>query len=62
MRRDSPLRRVLVQVHLYGGLLLGLYVLLIGLTGASLVFREEMEDGMIPADCREAPGPAFEYR
>jgi len=48
MRRDSPLRRALVQVHLYGGLILGLYVLLIGLTGASLVFREEMEDGMIP--------------
>jgi uncharacterized iron-regulated membrane protein len=48
MRRDSPLRRALVQVHLYAGLFLGLYVLIIGLTGASLVFREEMEDGMIP--------------
>jgi uncharacterized iron-regulated membrane protein len=62
MRRDSPLRRALVQVHLYGGLILGLYVLIIGLTGASLVFREEMEDGMIPRDCRDAPGPASECR
>jgi uncharacterized iron-regulated membrane protein len=57
MRRDSPLRRALVQVHLYGGLVLGLYVLIIGLTGASLVFREEMEDRMLPriAETSNAP-------
>jgi uncharacterized iron-regulated membrane protein len=48
MRRSSGVRRALVQIHLYAGLILGLYVLVIGLTGAALVFREEMEDTMIP--------------
>lgn len=45
------LRRILFQVHLWTGVGLGLYVFLIGITGAALVFREEME--------RALQGPAF---
>lgn len=37
------LRRLLFQIHLWVGVALGLYVVLIGVTGAALVFREEME-------------------
>jgi uncharacterized iron-regulated membrane protein len=36
------LRRAIYKVHLWTGLLLGLYMLIMSVTGASLVFREEM--------------------
>ena len=36
------LRRVLFQVHLWTGICLGLYVLMISLTGSVLVYRNEL--------------------
>ncbi|HEX4951202.1 MAG TPA: PepSY-associated TM helix domain-containing protein [Blastocatellia bacterium] len=42
------LTRVLFQIHLWGGLALGLYVFFIGLTGSVLVFHEEISHRMSP--------------
>ncbi|MBC7925271.1 MAG: PepSY domain-containing protein [Bryobacteraceae bacterium] len=36
-------RKLILQIHLWVGIGIGLYIILIGVTGASLVFREEME-------------------
>lgn len=41
--QSSGLRRALFQIHLWTGVTVGLYVILIGLTGAALVFRPEMQ-------------------
>jgi uncharacterized iron-regulated membrane protein len=38
-------RQAIFQIHLWVGIGIGLYVLLIGVTGAALVFRDEMENG-----------------
>lgn len=40
------LRKALFQVHLWVGIGIGLYILLIGITGSILVFREEMQHAM----------------
>lgn len=37
------LRKLIFQVHLWAGLIIGIYVMLIGLSGSILVFREELE-------------------
>lgn len=42
------MRRLLFQVHVCIGLGVGLYMFLMGLTGAALVFREELERGLHP--------------
>ena len=47
--RRSLFYRIVFQVHLWGGLLLGLYALAIGVTGSVLVFREEIVDRIAPA-------------
>lgn len=36
-------RKLLFQVHLWTGIGLGLYIFVISVTGAALVFREEIE-------------------
>lgn len=41
--RDLWLRRALFQVHLWVGIGVGLYMLLMGVTGSSLVFVDEIE-------------------
>ena len=43
------LRRLLFQVHVWTGIGVGLYIFLIGATGALLVFREELEQRASPA-------------
>lgn len=48
VQRKPLLKRVLFQVHLWGGLFLGLYAFLIGLTGSVLVFHEEILHRMSP--------------
>lgn len=35
-------RRALFQVHLWGGVILGLYIIIIGITGSILVFKDEL--------------------
>src|SRR5262245_8693762 len=37
------MRRLAARAHLWGGLLLGPVVLLLGLSGAALVFRDELD-------------------
>ena len=39
--KRSIVHRVVFQLHLWAGLSLGIYALLIGVTGSILVFREE---------------------
>jgi uncharacterized iron-regulated membrane protein len=48
--RPQPLllRRVLFQVHLWVGVGVGLYVLVVGLSGAALVFRDQMQHALYP--------------
>lgn len=44
----TRLRRVLFQIHLWTGLVLGLYVLIVSVTGSVLVFRHELEAWLYP--------------
>ena len=48
--RPQPLllRRVLFQVHLWVGIGVGLYILVVGLSGAALVFRDQMQHAFYP--------------
>ncbi|MGE0593507.1 MAG: PepSY-associated TM helix domain-containing protein [Vicinamibacterales bacterium] len=48
------LRRAAFQVHLWSGLALGLYVLVLSLSGSVLVFRDQLDAWF------ETPAPAFE--
>ena len=41
-------RRVLFQIHLWLGVIVGLYVLVVSVTGAALVFRIDMQRAMFP--------------
>lgn len=52
------MKKILFQVHLWGGLTLGVYAFLIGLTGAVLVFREEIVRVMAPAPRVDESQPA----
>jgi uncharacterized iron-regulated membrane protein len=47
--RKLWLRRALFQVHLWLGVLLSLYVLVIGLSGSILVFQDEIRQASLPA-------------
>jgi uncharacterized iron-regulated membrane protein len=47
--RRSLARRAIFQVHLWLGVLLGLYTAVIGLTGSALVFRGQIDRQLSPA-------------
>jgi len=51
LRRPKSLwlRKALFQVHLWTGVALGLYVLVISLTGSAIVFRKELYNALWPA-------------
>ncbi|MDY7232547.1 PepSY-associated TM helix domain-containing protein [Hyalangium rubrum] len=51
------LRRFLFKVHLYAGLTVGAVLVVTGLTGAVLVFEEELEGALDPEVRRVVPGP-----
>jgi len=54
-------RAWLFQVHLWLGLLFGLYMSVIGLTGSALIFRPEIEPRLIDQSSNaNAPGKAFQ--
>ena len=55
--RTSKLTRIVFQIHLWGGLALGIYAVLIGVTGSVLVFHEEIVQWISPAP-RVAPAEA----
>ena len=46
--RRTLARRAAFQLHLWSGLLLGLYTAVIGLTGSALVFRDNIERALRP--------------
>jgi uncharacterized iron-regulated membrane protein len=46
--RQTLARRAMFQIHLWCGVIIGLYVALIGLTGSALVFRPEIERALRP--------------
>lgn len=50
-RRPQELlfRSILFQVHLWAGIILGLYVILVGVTGSILVFKAEAVESLIPS-------------
>ncbi len=48
------LRRALFQVHLWAGLALGLYIVVLSLSGSALVFRDELMEAF------ETPLPAYQ--
>jgi uncharacterized iron-regulated membrane protein len=56
--KKSFFKRAIFQVHLWGGLALGLYALLIGVTGSVLVFREEIVEQIAPLEKIPEMGPA----
>jgi uncharacterized iron-regulated membrane protein len=61
--RKSLLERALFQLHLWGGLILGLYAVLIGLTGSVLMFREQIVDRLAPVPhlAENAPRSSVQY-
>lgn len=54
----SRLRRALFQIHLWVGVVLAAYAIVIGLTGSVLVFSEEIEARLEPRLHRVTPGQA----
>ncbi|MFT4113971.1 PepSY-associated TM helix domain-containing protein [Silvibacterium sp.] len=50
------LRRALFQVHLWVGIVLTLYAILIGISGSALVFKDELARSIQPAVYRVTPG------
>ena len=46
--RRTLARRAAFQIHLWCGVIIGLYTALIGLTGSALVFRDEIERALRP--------------
>ena len=53
--RTASLRRVFFRVHFWTGLSVGIYVLLISLSGSLIVFRRELDHAFCPtADCEPA--------
>lgn len=48
------LRRAIFQVHLWAGVVLALYCIVIGLSGAALVYKEQLEQRSLPP---VPPGP-----
>jgi len=54
--RQSRLRGLLFQVHLWLGLAVGLYVVVVSVTGSLVVFRGEIEDALQSELTRVTPG------
>jgi uncharacterized iron-regulated membrane protein len=57
--RRTVLRKVLFQLHLWTGLAVGLIAAVVGMSGAALVFREEIERTIDPATHIVTPGEGF---
>ncbi|HWW86630.1 MAG TPA: PepSY-associated TM helix domain-containing protein [Vicinamibacterales bacterium] len=57
LRRPQTLllRRTIFQIHLCVGIIVGLYLAIIGVTGSVLVFRQELDALRLPKPWRELP-------
>ena len=53
--QSLPWRRVLFQVHLWTGLAIGLYILVISVSGSAIVFRRELDKALCPQIIMVAP-------
>ena len=51
-------RNALFQIHLWMGIVIGVYFLLIGVTGSLIVYKKELERAMIPQLIHVAPQPS----
>jgi uncharacterized iron-regulated membrane protein len=49
------LRRAMFQIHLWTGIAIGLYILVISVSGSAIVFQEEMENALY-SELTRAPG------
>jgi uncharacterized iron-regulated membrane protein len=54
----KSMKKAIFQVHLWAGIVLGLYAFLIGVTGSVLVFREEIVERIKPLPNVDADQPA----
>jgi uncharacterized iron-regulated membrane protein len=54
--RTVLLRKIAFQIHLWIGLAIGLYVVMLSLTGSALVFRREMDRAFAPDRPAREPG------
>ncbi len=59
--RTIPLRAWLFQVHLWTGIIAGLYAIAIGVTGSILVFREEIGEWESSSFSHVTPRPRQPY-
>ena len=48
--QKEPLRRAVYQIHLWVGIAIGLYILMISLSGSAVVFRRELTRWLLPPD------------
>src|SRR5215469_641568 len=48
-RADARLRRAIFQVHLWSGIALSLYILVICISGSAIVFRRDLDKTLCPA-------------
>lgn len=46
--QDLLFRQILFQIHLWAGLIIGLYIIAVGVTGSILVFKAEAVESLIP--------------
>ena len=49
MNRDARIRLVLFNLHLIGGLVAGLFLLILGVSGAVLAFSDEIDAFLQPS-------------
>lgn len=55
--RQTRTRRALFQIHLWSGIGLGLYLLVVSITGSAVVFRGEIEDALHASLTRVTASP-----
>jgi uncharacterized iron-regulated membrane protein len=51
------LRRAIFQIHLWSGIFLAVYAVVIGITGSALVFKDQMDRSLQPSLYHVASGP-----
>jgi uncharacterized iron-regulated membrane protein len=57
VRHRGRVRRVLFEVHLWGGVALSLYILIICVSGSAIVFRRELDKTLCPTTLTVPVGP-----
>jgi uncharacterized iron-regulated membrane protein len=55
--RETSVRRAMFQVHLWSGIVLSLYILVICVTGSAIVFRRDLDKTLCPPAVTVQAGP-----